>query len=113
MIQVEDLIIKPFAPATEADDRRLFSYTKFDVAAPDGPSIVNSIRPSADEVELATVCERISYYYVRKWKLEITDDEWANGQPHHLYLRDFVDHTFRRVQWAASNPEEGMGERQP
>ena len=116
MIQVEDLIIKPFAPATEADDRRLFSYTKFDVAAPDGPSIVNSIRPSADEVELGTVCERISYYYLRKWKLEITDDEWANGQPHHLYLRDFVNHTLSgassgqhptlRREWAKDSPEE-------
>ena len=116
MIQVEDLIIKPFAPATEADDRRLFSYTKFDVAAPDGPSVVNSIRPSADEVGLATVCERISYYYVRKWKLEITDDEWANGQPHHLYLRDFVDYTLSgassgqhptlRREWAEDSPED-------
>ncbi len=116
MIQVEDLVIKPFAPATEADDRRLFSYTKFDVAAPDGPSIVNSNRPSTDESELATVCERISYYYLRKWKLEITDDEWANGQPHHLYLRDFVDHTLSgassgrhptlRREWAEDSPED-------
>lgn len=97
MIQVEDLVIRPFAAATEADDRRLFSYTKFGIAAPDGPSIVNSIRPSTDEAELATVCERISYYYVRKWKLEITDDEWANSQPHYLYLRDFVDHTLSRA----------------
>lgn len=93
MIQVDDLVIKPFAPAREADDRRLFSYTKFGHASPDGSSILNSIRPTEAEVELATACERISYYYVRKWKLEITDDEWANGQPHHSYLRDFVDHT--------------------
>ncbi|KAL8986722.1 MAG: hypothetical protein Q9177_004009, partial [Variospora cf. flavescens] len=34
MVQVEDLTIKPFAPATKADDRRLFSHTLFDVAAP-------------------------------------------------------------------------------
>lgn len=93
MIQVDDLVIKPFAPAREADDRRLFSYIKFGHASPDGSSILNSIRPTEAEVELATACERISYYYVRKWKLEITDDEWANGQPHHSYLRDFVDHT--------------------
>ncbi|KAJ5740973.1 hypothetical protein N7493_000845 [Penicillium malachiteum] len=70
----------------QVDD--LFSHM-----SPDGPSILKSICPTEEEVELAVVCERISFYYVRKWKLEITDDEWANGQPHHAYLRDFVDHT--------------------
>ncbi|PYI00702.1 lovastatin nonaketide synthase [Aspergillus sclerotiicarbonarius CBS 121057] len=94
MIQVEDLTIKPFAPATEADDRRLFSHLKYDVASPDGASVVDGIRPSAKESELATVCERISYYYVRKWRSEISEEDWANGQEHHLMLRDYVHHTF-------------------
>ncbi|KAL7941948.1 hypothetical protein V8C42DRAFT_360388 [Trichoderma barbatum] len=93
MIQVEDLTIKPFAPATEADDRRLFSYTKLDVASPDGPSVVQGVRPSAEELELGIACERISYYYCRKWKSELTDEEWANGQPHHMSLLDYVNHT--------------------
>lgn len=94
MIQVEDLTIKPFAPATEADDRRLFSRIKFDVAAPDGASVVGGVRPSTKENELATVCERISYYYVRKWRSEISEAEWENGQAHHLRLRDYVNHVF-------------------
>lgn len=92
MIQVEDLEIKPFAPATALDDRRLFSYTKYDVATPDGPSIVQGIYPSKDEVELASVCERISYHYLRKWKAEISDDDWKNAQPHHANLRNFMNH---------------------
>ncbi|KAI0469853.1 lovastatin nonaketide synthase [Xylariaceae sp. FL0804] len=93
MIQVEDLVIKPFAPATERDDRRLFSHTRFDLAAPDGSAVMQSIRPSAEEVELGTVCERISYHYLRKWKSELTDDEWIGGPSHYRLLRDFVDHT--------------------
>ncbi|RYO74938.1 hypothetical protein DL764_010620 [Monosporascus ibericus] len=97
MVQVEDLTIKPFAPATEADDRRLFSHTQYDFAAPNGASIVRNIRPSADEVELAGVCERVSFYYLRKWKSEITDDDWANGQPHHARLRDYMEHTLSTV----------------
>ncbi|RAL03665.1 uncharacterized protein BO80DRAFT_400692 [Aspergillus ibericus CBS 121593] len=94
MIQVEDLTIKPFAPATEADDRHLFSHLQYDVASPDGASVVGGIRPSAKEIELATVCERVSYYYVRKWRSEISEEEWRNGQEHHLMLRDYVNHTF-------------------
>jgi hybrid polyketide synthase / nonribosomal peptide synthetase ACE1 len=116
MIQVEDLTIKPFAPATKADDRRLFSYTKFDFATPDGASIVRDIRPSADEVELASVCERISYHYLRQWKSEITDDDWTNGQQHHLCLRDYMNHTLSTVsrgqhpclkrEWSKDTPED-------
>ena len=92
MVQVQDLRVKPFAPATKADDRRLFSYTKWDVATPDGASVVRDIHPSTDEVELASVCERVSYHYLRKWKSEITDDEWTNSQPHHASLRDYMNH---------------------
>lgn len=97
MVQVEDLAIKPFAPATEADDRRLFSYTKWDFAAPDGASVVRGIRPSTHEVDLARVCERVSYYYLRQWKSEITEEEWLNGQPHHACLRDYMNHTISTV----------------
>ncbi|GAB1314574.1 hypothetical protein MFIFM68171_04784 [Madurella fahalii] len=100
MIQVEDLELKPFAPATEAEDRWMYTSTKFGVAAPDASFLVgaDSARPSADEEEVATACERISYHYVRKWKSEIGDDEWANsGQPHHVNLRDFVNYTLVRA----------------
>ena len=75
IIQVEDLAIKPFAPATKVDDRIVFTNTKYDFALPNGAAVINNLRPSAYEVELATVCERISYYYVRKWKLELSDDD--------------------------------------
>ena len=116
MIQVEELIIKPFAPATKADDRVMFTQTKFDFALPDGAAVVNNIRPSVYEVELATVCERISYYYVRKWKSELSDDHWANGQLHWVHLLDWVDQTISTAsrgqhptlkrEWSEDNPEE-------
>lgn len=116
MIQVEDLVIKPFAPATKADDRVVFTHTKFDFALPDGAAVVNNIHPSAYEVELATVCERISYYYVRKWKSELSDDTWANGQPHWVHLLDWVNQTLSTAsrgqhltlkrEWSEDGPEE-------
>ncbi|KAF3759881.1 hypothetical protein M406DRAFT_269792 [Cryphonectria parasitica EP155] len=97
MVRIEDLVIKPFAPATKADDRVTFTFTKFDLAAPDGSLVVEGVRPSADEVETFSACERIAYYYHRKWRSEITDAEWANGPPHQLLLRDWVNHTVSRV----------------
>ena len=97
LIQIEDLTLVPFAPATMADDRHLFSYTEWGLATPDGTPVVQGERPSMDEAELARMCERISYYYVRKWKSDITDNEWTNGQPHHQSLRNYMNHTLSSV----------------
>jgi hybrid polyketide synthase/nonribosomal peptide synthetase ACE1 len=116
MVQVEDLALKPFAPATAADDRVMFTHTKLDVASPDGTAVVNDVRPSAYDVELATVCERISYYYLRKWKSELDDEEWANGQPYWRHLLDWVNKTLStasrgqhptlKKEWSEDTPEE-------
>ncbi|KAI0411933.1 hypothetical protein F5X98DRAFT_383165 [Xylaria grammica] len=92
MIQVEDLVIKPFAPATEENDRVMYTHTKFDVAAPDGAAVLRGLHPSAHEIEIANVGERLCYYYVRKWDAELTDDDWNNSQPHFLHLRNWVNH---------------------
>ncbi|KAI1312189.1 hypothetical protein F5Y03DRAFT_341668, partial [Xylaria venustula] len=92
MIQVEDLVIKPFAPATSENDRVMYTHTQFDVAAPDGALVVKDLHPSAHEVEVADIGERLCYYYVRKWDAELTDDDWNNGQPHFQHLRNWVKH---------------------
>lgn len=92
-IQVEDLVIRSFAPATKADDRVVVTHTKFDFALSDGNAIVKNFHPSAYEVELATICERISYYYIRKWKLELSNDDWVNGQSHWVHFLAWVNQT--------------------
>ncbi|OPB43455.1 putative lovastatin nonaketide synthase protein [Trichoderma guizhouense] len=92
-VQIEDLSIKTFAPATQADDRVLFTHTKLDIAGPDGAAVAEGVRPTALEKELAHACERMAYFYVRKWNSELSDDEWANGQPHYKYLHDWVKRT--------------------
>ncbi|KAK8016704.1 hybrid NRPS/PKS enzyme [Apiospora rasikravindrae] len=115
MVQVEDLEIKPFAPATEADDRRLFSYTKIANASPEGSSIPQGAKPTAEQAELAVLCERVSLHYLRKWKAEITDQDWANAQPHHAGLRDYMNHMLElasqgrhptlKKEWLNDTPE--------
>ncbi len=115
MIQVEDLVLKSFAPASKADDRVMFTHQKFDFALPDGPSLVKNMRPSAYEIDLATVCERISYYYIRKWKSELSDDEWANGEPHWAHFLDWMNQTLSttsrgqhptlKKEWSDDSPE--------
>lgn len=116
MVQVEDLVLKPFAPATETDDRRLYTYMKLDLAVPDPAPVVQDARPSADEIELATVCERMSLYYVRRWKSEISEEEWENCKERLPHLQNWVDRTLSaasrgqntklRREWAEDSPGE-------
>ncbi|KAI1385651.1 uncharacterized protein F4822DRAFT_432506 [Hypoxylon trugodes] len=97
MVQIEGLTMKPIAPASKLDDRHLFSYTKWGVATPDGALALGDARPSAYESEVAIAAERIAYYYLRRWKSEITDEEWARGQPHHARLRNYMDDVLSAV----------------
>lgn len=116
MIQIEDLTIKPFAPATKANDRRLFSHTKWDLATPDAAAITGDFHPSTNEIEIASACERISYFYLRRWKLEISDEEWANSQSHFPHLRDFINrtlgaasgelHPYVKREWSGDSPDD-------
>ncbi|KAI0172766.1 lovastatin nonaketide synthase [Hypoxylon sp. FL1284] len=57
MIQVEDLTLKPFAPATEAEDRWMYSSTILDVAVPDASRVDMSLAQSSwDDSEVAVAC---------------------------------------------------------
>ncbi|KAJ4287123.1 hypothetical protein N0V88_007745 [Collariella sp. IMI 366227] len=94
MVQVEDLALRPFAPATSADDLVMFTHIEFGHALPDGVALVGKARPSVYEMELAAVCERIAHYYLRAWKSELSDEIWANkGSSQWLQLRDRVNQT--------------------
>ena len=116
MIQVEDLVLRPFAPANKADDRAMFTSTKFSFALPDGAAVAHNTSPSAYEVELATVCERVSYHYIRKWKSELSDEDWANGELHWVHLLNWVKQTLStasrgqsptlKKEWTQDSPEE-------
>ena len=97
LIKVEGLTLVPFSPATIADDCRLFSYTQWDMAAPNGTVVIGNDRAPAEELELASVCERLAYYYLRKWKAEITEDEWACGEWHHQRLQDSTNHLLATI----------------
>ncbi|KAI8623712.1 putative hybrid NRPS/PKS enzyme [Xylariaceae sp. FL1651] len=115
MVQVEDLVIKPLAPAAESDDRVMFTYTKFASAIPDGGLASDGRRPSSYETDLSMVCERLCYFYISKWAAELSDKEWENGPPHFLHLRNWLKHVRLNVskgknphikrEWTKDTPE--------
>ncbi|KIL88416.1 polyketide synthase [Fusarium avenaceum] len=80
MVQVEGLALKPFAPATSADDRTMFTSVKFETAEPDGVAVTKDSLPSVYEVDLAAACERLAYHYLFTWESELSDMDWGNSQ---------------------------------
>lgn len=117
VLQVEDLVMKPFSPATAADDRPMFSTTQYGVAIPDGGIAIGNDIPSLEETKIAHLCERVGYYYLRKWNSEITEEEWETSDKHYQYLRDGINqlfltidrnqHPFVEKEWAGDD-EDGI-----
>lgn len=97
LLQVEDLVMKPFSPATASDDRPMFSTTQYSVSMPDGNAAIGCDRPSVEETEVAQLCERLAYYYIRKWNSEITEDEWESSKTDYGYLRNTINQLLRKV----------------
>lgn len=80
LLQVEDLAMKPLTLAAVEDDRSPFTFVQWGNELPNVDFMKESERPSAEEGERAMLCERLSYFYLRKWMSEITEDEWARGE---------------------------------
>lgn len=89
MIQVQDLVLKPFAPATEAEDRWMYSSTHLGVATPDATIaaavLAKNAMPAESSDDALTTCravlaglvKQITYRYPHARILEI--DATAGG----------------------------------
>ena len=64
---------------------------------PDGNAAIGCDRPSVEETEVAQLCERLAYYYIRKWNSEITEDEWESSKTDYGYLRNTINQLLRKV----------------
>ncbi|KAK0129388.1 hypothetical protein ONS95_001314 [Cadophora gregata] len=66
VIQVEGMTAMPLAPATPADDFRIFAETLWKVANPDGDLIVTDAdRATPAELDFAYTLERLAFFYLR------------------------------------------------
>ncbi|KAF6220917.1 hypothetical protein HO133_002597 [Letharia lupina] len=113
VIQVEGLVMKPLAPALATDDRPMFSTTQYGVTSPVGNTVVGNDYPSAEQAEIAILCERLACCYLRHWRSRITEEHRENSKSHHQSLRDSTDrllagidsghHPYVRREWAGDD----------
>lgn len=100
MIQAEGISVVPFSAASAAQDTQMFFDNVFGVASPDGELAIGGNRATAAETELGWVLERISYFYLRRLTLEITQEEERKTEWHHQKLLAYARHIVDQVNSA-------------
>ncbi|KAL2065966.1 hypothetical protein VTL71DRAFT_3636 [Oculimacula yallundae] len=119
VIQVEGMTAMPLAPATSANDFRIFSETLWKVGSPNGDLIVTEAdRATPAEIDLGHTLERIAFFYLRTLYNAFTSEEIEASLPHHQSLFNFAahictivaegKHPFAKKQWEADTHDEIM-----
>ncbi|KAI9738829.1 MAG: putative Hybrid PKS-NRPS biosynthetic cluster [Cirrosporium novae-zelandiae] len=91
ILQVEGMRVKPFSPASEADDYPIFSELLWDVSDPCSMAI-EKIPPSATEREIAYICDRAAYFYLCSLDNLITQEERERTDWHFRRYLEFAAH---------------------
>jgi hybrid polyketide synthase/nonribosomal peptide synthetase ACE1 len=98
LIQVENIQLIPFAPATESQDTQMFYVNTWNTASPDGALATGGSRATREDVDLGWLLERVSHFYLRKLVGSIKADEEARAQWHHKKLLDFARQSVARLR---------------
>jgi acyl transferase domain-containing protein len=99
IIEIDGVSFVPFSAATQADDRRLFAESVWDVESPDGELLPGNRRATEEEIKKAYDCERAAFYYLRVLYNSISEKERADiGIPwNHQALFNYIAHTYDLV----------------
>ncbi|KAJ5919061.1 lovastatin nonaketide synthase [Penicillium verhagenii] len=89
IFQMEGIIAKPSRPMTEANDRKIFSKIILEPLSFDDDLVLRKDGLSTENVELASLRERISYYYLRQIHLTLNTSGVTEPQ---IYRNGYMGH---------------------
>jgi hybrid polyketide synthase/nonribosomal peptide synthetase ACE1 len=98
VMQLEGISIVPLSSGTPAMDAELFFDIRWAAAVPDMAVITQEARATHDENELATLCDRVAYYYLRTLMEEVTAEEWSSAAWYFRQLQKFSSHYIDQIQ---------------
>jgi len=108
-IQLEGMRAVPFAEATSATDKKLFSFTSWRSMYPDEELVAHDDVVTEEEEGLAYVLERIATFFTRKFDQELPLDHPARSQHpfsdyltfccHVNELQRCGKHTYAKKEW--------------
>ncbi|ORY17104.1 hypothetical protein BCR34DRAFT_634445 [Clohesyomyces aquaticus] len=98
ILQIEGIKVVPLTVSAPPEDRPIFSTWTWNVSGPDGALAVGGDRASERDLELASVAEQASIYYLVNLKKIITSEELARSEWHHKRLFEFADNVINGVR---------------
>jgi len=98
VVQVEGIEINPFSMGSPENDAKLFFDIRWNVDAPQGSLITGGARATPQEMELATLCERVAYFYLRTLVEDITGHEWSSAEWYFKHLKKFSDYYIEKIE---------------
>ncbi|KAH9885301.1 hypothetical protein F4778DRAFT_799035 [Xylariomycetidae sp. FL2044] len=90
LIQVENIRLIPFAPASEAQDTQMFYVNTWNTASPDGDLATGSSKVFQKDIDLGLLLERMSHFYLRRLVDTVKPEEEARAERHHQLLMRFA-----------------------
>ncbi|KAL1875163.1 putative Hybrid PKS-NRPS biosynthetic cluster [Diaporthe australafricana] len=102
-IQIEAMELAPFAAARAENDVVMFSKIEYNIDAPNGDLVVVDDGFTADDIDMATNSDRVSFYYLRRLVESITPEERAHALPHYQSLLTWATKVVTRAK-TGKNP---------
>ncbi len=92
MIQVEGLHCVPFSRASAQDDKAMFAMTVWDVALPDAEKVAYDGEPTAEQLQLARLLDRMAVFYLQHLDTDVLKNHPARFTGPYPHYFSFASH---------------------
>ena len=98
MINIEGLSFKAFSPASADDDHQMFSKWEWNPMTPEKLLDDEQYHATKQDKKDVAIIERITYYYIRHFLSELTDEDRGTQVFCFRKYNEWCDHTFAEAQ---------------
>ncbi|KAI0434876.1 hypothetical protein F5Y09DRAFT_354859 [Xylaria sp. FL1042] len=115
MVQIQGLCCVPLTRPTAQEDREMFATTVWDVAAPNGERIAFDGAPTEEEIQRASLLERMAVFFLRRLA-SVSEQHLSRQMDPYQHYFNFASHTlslardgklsFWSSKWADDNYED-------
>ncbi|KAI1739512.1 hypothetical protein F4680DRAFT_466356 [Xylaria scruposa] len=92
MVQIQGLRCVPLTQPTAQEDKEMFAKTVWDVAAPDGERVAFDGEPTEEQIQRATLLERMSVFFLRRLITSVSEQDSSRQMDPYQHYFHFASH---------------------